>query len=109
MYSTEHAVYHKMCQILRKYLTAKILKNIISIHLEVKCRQLESENIVRAMGNDRTEGRYEGGRLLSLWHMALNGLQMPRVRALTGSWLYCIDNDRKGRQYPYRMLDGQSA
>lgn len=61
------------------------------------------------MGNGRTEGRYEGDTLLPLWHVALNGLQMPQVQALMAFWLYCIDSDKKGRQYPYRMLDGQCA
>lgn len=65
--------------------------------------------MVRVMGNGRTEGRYEGGTLLPLWHVALNGLQMPQVQTLIGFWLYCIDSDKKGRQYPYRMLDGQCA
>lgn len=86
------------------------MKNIISIHLEVKCRQLErDENTVRVMGNGRTEGRHEGVKLLPLWHVAVNGLQMPQVQALKGFWLYCMDSDKKGRQYPYRMLDGQYA
>jgi len=30
-------------------------------------------------------------------------------KPLIGFFLYCIDNDKKGTQYPYRKLDGQYA
>lgn len=84
-------------------------KHYFSIHLGAKCRQLESENIVKVTRNGRKERRYEGGTHLPLHHVSLNGLQMPQLQALIGFCLYCIDNDKKGRQYPYRMLDGQCA
>jgi len=38
-----------------KYLIAKVSEN--TIHQEVKCRQLESENILGVTGNGRREWR----------------------------------------------------
>lgn len=60
-------------------------------------------------GKRRREGRDGGETHLPLCHASLKGLQMPQPQALIGFCLYCIHNDKKGRQYPYRMLDGQCA